>query len=143
MAKMLSKDETQALLKEHGLRVTEPRVVILQNLAQASHPLSHSELLDRLGTVSWDSSTTFRTLKKLVEEKLAVIASRIDGIDRYAFGEAGHADHEHAHFVCNDCGEVSCLPESLQPKVKADDPWAQSVKQAQMQLRGECPDCIE
>ena len=96
-----------------------------------------------LGETSWDASTTFRTLKKLVEEELAIVASRIDGIARYAFRESGHDDHEHAHFVCNDCGEVSCLPEALQPKVKANDRWAASVKKAQMQLRGECPDCLD
>ncbi len=143
MARKLAEQESIALIKERGLRVTGPRVAVLQSLAAATHPLSHSELLEILGKTTWDASTTFRTLKKMVEEGLAVIASRVDGIDRYAFAEAGHEDHEHAHFVCNDCGEVSCLPDSLQPKVKADDPWAQSVKQAQMQLRGECPDCIE
>ena len=141
MAKKLTIDETRALLKERGLRVTGPRISILQKLSTANHPLSHSELLEALGETSWDASTTFRTLKKLVDEKLAVVASRADGIDRYAFAEAG--EHEHAHFVCNGCGEVSCLPESLQPTVKSNDRWAESIQKAQMQLRGECPDCID
>ena len=143
MPKELSKEETRLLIKERGLRVTEPRILILQSLAKSSNPLSHSELQEKLGKTTWDESTTFRTLKKLVEEGLAVVASRVDGIDRYAFADAGHEGHAHAHFVCNDCGEVSCLPESLQPTVEANDPWAESVQNAQIQLRGECPDCIE
>ncbi len=89
------------------------------------------------------SSTTYRTLKKLVDEKLAVIASRADGIDRYIFADGEDHDHAHAHFVCNDCGEVSCLPESLEARFAPNDRWAASVKSAQIQLRGECPECIE
>ncbi len=143
MAKHSPQIDPKLLLKEHGLRVTGPRVSVLEALTRATHPLSHSEVLDTLGKTSWDASTTFRTLKKLVEEGLAVVASRVDGIDRYAFSENGQEPHEHAHFVCNDCGEVSCLPESVLPKVKSNNRWATSVQKAQMQLRGECPDCIE
>ena len=143
MTTKLTEQEAITLIKERGLRVTGPRVAILQALAAATHPLSHSELLEQQGETSWDASTAFRTLKTLAEKKLAAIASRIDGIDRYSFAGAGHEEHEHAHFVCNDCGEISCLPKSLQPQVEADDPWAASVKKAQIQLRGECPECIE
>ena len=143
MAKKLARDEIQNLLREAGLRVTAPRVAILQHLAMSKHPLSHSDLLALQGEATWDASTTYRTLKTLVQEELALIASRADGIDRYAFVGAGDGDHEHAHFVCDDCGEVSCLPKSVAPKIKADSRWAASVKSANIQLRGECPDCLE
>ena len=143
MPTKLNKDEAVSLIKGVGLRVTATRIVVLQSLAAATQPLSHSDLVAALGQTSWDSSTTFRTLKTLVEEGLAVVASRIDGIDRYSFSPEGQDSHAHAHFVCNDCGEVSCLPESLQPKVDSEDPWAASLKNAQIQLRGECPDCID
>ena len=144
MSKIPTQDELRTALREQGLRVTPSRISVLLALAEVSHPVSHSELVELQRDQAGDASTTYRTLKTLVDHDLAVVVSRVDGIDRYAFkgADEGHG-HEHAHFVCDDCGEVSCLPDSVVPKVKSNTRWAASVKAAQVQLRGECPDCIE
>lgn len=142
MSKELSKEEVRTLLRKHGLRVTASRLDVVAVLAKATHPLSCAELLAMDDDTAWDSSTTYRTLKTLVEEGLAVVASRIDGIDRYALTGPGHETHAHAHFVCNDCGEVSCLPELASLSARSQGRWAASVKKAEVQLRGECPDCL-
>jgi len=144
MVTKLERDELKGLLRERGLRITASRVSVLGALAEAAHPVSHSELVQSQGEEVCDASTTFRTLKTLVEEGLAVVVSRVDGIDRYAFKGTDDAHgHEHAHFVCDSCEEVLCLPDSVAPIVSPGDRWAASVKTAQIELRGECPDCIE
>ena len=143
MSTKLPTDEVKGLLRDRGLRVTQSRVAVLRVLSASDHAVSHTELVELQGEDGCDASTTFRTLKTLVEAKLAAVVSKVDGIDRYVFTQTVEDRHEHAHFVCDTCDEVLCLPESVVPAVQPTDRWAQSVKAAQIQLRGECPDCIE
>ena len=135
-------------LREHGLRATAPRIAVLRELCDADTPLSHTEVLARLGEVEWDPATIYRNLIKLTEAGLTQVVSRAEGMARYALvtdhGDHDHDhDHEHPHFVCDDCGKVSCLPVAVTAAVEADDRWAASVRHATVQLRGACPDCIE
>ena len=130
MSPKFSKDKIHQLLRERGLRITAPRVAILQHLASSQTPISHSDLIDAQKGATWNASTTFRTLRTLTQEKLAAVVSRADGIDRYAFVGTGKRNHEHAHFVCDNCGEVSCLPDSAKPALKTGSRWAASIKSA-------------
>ena len=143
MSTELPTDIVKALLRDRGLRVTKSRLAVLRVLSASDHAVSHTELVELQGEDGCDASTTFRTLKTLVEAKLAAVVSKVDGIDRYVFTRSVEDRHEHAHFVCDSCDEVMCLPEAVVPAVQPNDKWAESVKAAQVQLRGECPDCIE
>jgi Fur family ferric uptake transcriptional regulator len=128
-----------------GLRVTAPRVAVLGLLWEASSPLSHSEVVERLGERAWDPATTWRTLVKLTEVGLLEVASRAEGMARYAArrGEVAQEHHQHPHFVCDDCGRVSCLPGSLKVSLEVSGRWEASLSGAEVQLRGACPDCRE
>ena len=137
-----SDDNARQLLQESGLRVTQPRLAVLRLLRDTIEPMSHSEVLEQLGTTTWDQATIYRNLVKLKEAGLALVASRIDGIDRYAFHSVEDDPHRHPHFVCDDCGQIACLPVELLPALKDNDPWAASIERAVIQLRGECPDCL-
>ena len=125
------------------MRVTAPRVAVLTTLASSTIPMSHSEVLARLGDVDWDQATIYRNLVKLREAGLAAVVSRANGIDRYAFTTARDDEHRHPHFICDDCGQVACLPVALTPTVPEGSRWAASLEGAAIQLRGECPDCLE
>ncbi|MEO1369084.1 MAG: hypothetical protein AAFX50_18055, partial [Acidobacteriota bacterium] len=70
------------------------------------------------------------------------VVSRVEGIDRYALSRRDDG-HRHPHFLCQHCGRISCLPSELLASVATDDPWAESIKGATVQLRGECPDCLD
>ena len=139
----MTKDEGRTLLQENGLRATAPRLAVLALLAEADRPLSHSEVLDCLGDTDWDPATIYRNLVKLREVGIAPVASRVDGIDRYAMAGTPGSGHAHAHFVCDDCGRVSCLPAELTESMSLPGPWAASIEKAMVQLRGACPDCLE
>ncbi|MEL7059263.1 MAG: Fur family transcriptional regulator [Acidobacteriota bacterium] len=138
----LTNDEARHWLQECGLRVTGPRLAVLGVLMEAEMPLSHSEVLARLGETGWDPATIYRNLVKLRDAGVAPVVSRMEGIDRYALAERDDG-HRHPHFLCELCGQISCLPAELIASIVMDDRWAESIKKATVQLRGECPDCLD
>ena len=138
----LSKEAARSALHERGLRTTAPRLAVLLLLAESERPLSYTEVLERLGPTDCDPATIFRTLVKLREAGLAAVVSRAEGIDRYAFVRSPQEDHHHPHFVCDDCGKVACLPATLTASLSMEGRWGASIEGAQVQLRGECPECL-
>ena len=140
----MDKDSARELLREHELRATAPRMAVVQLLARSARPLSCSEALEQLGSQDWDPATVYRNLVRLEEEGLARVVSRAGGMARYEFvTEAEPPEHAHPHFVCVDCGEVSCLPAMASPHIEADERWRDAVEHASIQLQGSCPDCRE
>ena len=135
--------EVRALLKSRGLRVTKSRITVLKLLNQAERPLSCAEVTERLGANRCDPATVYRNLIKFVEVDLITVVSRIDGVAHYQRMTSNQDAHSHPHFICDDCGEIKCLPATFYASLVVDDHWALAVKQAQVQLRGECPDCIQ
>lgn len=136
-------DDAKRVLQGATLRVTSSRVAVVQALGDAKHPLSHSEVVRRLGDADCDQATVYRNLVKLRDAGVATIASRAEGIDRYALALPDAPDHrDHPHFVCKSCGRVACLPEKLVSSMSLDGAWAESIRTATVQLRGTCPDCI-
>jgi Fur family ferric uptake transcriptional regulator len=48
----------------------------------------------------------------------------------------------HPHFMCEACGEVTCLPdESVLIHASHDAPRALGQKQLEIQLKGRCDNC--
>lgn len=135
-------ERVRTLLKSRGLRVTKSRVAMLELLTQAERPLSCAEVTERLGANRCDPATVYRNLIKFVEVNLMAVVSRVDGIAHYQRVTSNQGAHSHPHFICDDCGEIMCLPATAYSSLVVDDHWALAVKQAQVQLRGECPDCI-
>ena len=127
-------------LRDLGLRATAPRIAVLLLLRSADRPLSHGEVVDRLGTDDWDRATIFRNLGKLVEMDLARVASHLGGITRYEAVSNDGKDHLHAHFSCRLCGFVSCLPDTALP-LPRDPEWQAAVEGAEVQVVGTCPSC--
>jgi hypothetical protein len=71
--------EAKKRIRELGLRVTAPRVAVLEAVAGAGRTLSHAEVVERLGPDAlWDRVTVYRNLVALVGVKLLRIARRSD-----------------------------------------------------------------
>lgn len=133
---------TPELLRSKGLRVTQPRLAVLQVLREADRPLSHADISERVGDLRADRVTLYRNLDKLVEAGLVRCVSRDSGVGRYeAQGDPDVHGHHHAHFVCTDCGSVSCLPDEVAVQRPRDDRWGRALADAQVELKGHCPDC--
>src|SRR5690554_5226935 len=135
----INKDDARRLLHESNLRATAPRVAVLQILAASRTPLSHTEALELLGETDWDPATIYRNLVKLRDAGVAPVVSRVEGIDRYSLVRNQHDEHRHPHFICEDCGQIACLPAELTASMLLEGPWANSIQSAMVQLRGECP----
>lgn len=133
------RDEARRVLRDRGLRATAPRLAVLEVLATAEQPLAFSEVAERLEGTDCDPATVYRNLVKLRDAGLAPVVSQAGGLDRYALSSGD--GHQHPHFLCDDCGVVTCLPATATPSVTADGPWADAVADAMIQLRGACPDC--
>lgn len=137
-----TQEQARSLLRDHRLRVTAPRLAVLRVLAEASQPLSHNEVLERLGDTRWDPATIYRNLVKLRDAGVAPVVTRAEGIHRYALSGLADGDHhQHPHFYCETCGRVTCMPPELSAALAMTGPWGASVDKAMVQLHGECPEC--
>ena len=137
----MTKDDARQLVRDAGLRATAPRIAVLQLLSRADKPMSHSEVVDAIGTADWDQATLYRNLVKLVEADLARVASKVAGVSRYEARGDDDEPHLHPHFSCRVCGDVVCLPEARLAGT-VDRKWRKSVATSELELIGECPKCL-
>lgn len=137
--------ELKTSLRDAGLRSTAPRLAVLEYLHRVGAPASHGELHDRLSSAGFDRATLYRNLMDLAEAGLVTRTDLGDHVWRFelrsgAAGE-GHAD-DHPHFVCTDCGGVSCLPgTSVRISAAKGAPRALERKAVKIQLSGLCDAC--
>ncbi|MFO1020599.1 MAG: transcriptional repressor [Planctomycetales bacterium] len=102
--------ELRDRIRKAGLRSTSARVAVLQNLETATSPLSHADLATALAPLGFDKATVYRNLMDLSEAGLVNRAEHGDHVWRFELRRPGHHhDNEHPHFLCLDCGEVTCL----------------------------------
>lgn len=131
-------------LREVGLRVTPARLEVLGLLRTEGRPLSHGDVVAALEHRPHNKATLYRNLVDMVDAGLlrrVVLGDKIWRFEEDAV-EDGHHAQAHAHFICVQCGTVSCLPEvevrlSEEPSV----PSAVHSRDVEVQLRGVCDEC--
>ncbi|HJK90154.1 MAG TPA: transcriptional repressor [Polyangiaceae bacterium LLY-WYZ-15_(1-7)] len=106
---MATDDRLRDLLREVGLRATSARVHALKVLRGADKPLSHAEVFEAVADEGFDRATVYRNLMDLVEVGLAARRDLGDHVWRFELKD--DEEHEHAHFICTECGTVDCLPD--------------------------------
>ena len=133
--------ELQDVLRGAGLRSTAARMSVLQRLRKAKSPLSHAELADELMPLGFDKATIFRNLGDLTDAGLVLRTELGDHVWRFEVRDPSHADDgKHPHFVCVECGSVTCLGSlNLTPKLK--DVSSQVGRVTEVLLRGHCKKC--
>ncbi len=137
--RQLRDEELRQLLVDNGIRVTDQRMAILRALARVRVPASHSELTERLAGPSLDRATIYRNLLSLTEAGLLIKTQLGDNVWRFEMPSTRSTEHgAHPHFVCNDCGDIACLPESA-VALRGE---AVRNQVAEVQLRGRCMACV-
>jgi Fur family ferric uptake transcriptional regulator len=139
----ISVEQARETLRAAGLRSTTSRVAVLQHVAAGGQPVSHADVADVLVPQGFDKSTLYRCLVELAD---AGLLARLDAGDhawRFELrsGEE-HAAGEHPHFVCVDCGKVSCLPDvevRISPSKGTKDAALGDV--TEVFLKGHCKEC--
>lgn len=145
----MSKDESERLPKSErasakqaiqaaGLRATAARVATLSELRVATRPLSHADVCDRLSDQEIDRATIFRNLSDLVGANLIRRSELGDHVWRFEIID--DPDSRHPHFVCVDCGSITCVEEiELSRESKSASQRLGQV--TEILLRGHCVEC--
>lgn len=142
-AKQSVQELLAAAMRDAGLRVTQPRLAVLQILSKAAQPISHADLIHALDGRGFDRVTLYRNLNDLAE---AGIVARTDVGDRvWRFELRSRTDSHsgsHPHFTCTDCGSVSCLPgNAIRIATSGRLPRAVRQQSVEVSLRGICDRC--
>ncbi|MEX0715295.1 MAG: transcriptional repressor [Planctomycetaceae bacterium] len=103
-------ERARKAIRDAGLRSTGPRVAVLLELGRADRPLTHGEVAERLAPRGFDKVTVFRNLTDLTEAGLLARTELGDHVWRFELRGPDDPDRgTHPHFVCVDCGSVTCM----------------------------------
>lgn len=129
-------------LRTAGLRATSARAAVLRCLIEADSPLTHADVCERLALQGYDRATLYRNLMDLTDVGLATRTDLGDHLWRFELTGREKHDDAHPHFVCSECGEVSCLPEeAVDVKPVRGIPRSLRHKKVEIQIRGLCNGC--
>ena len=131
----------QQEIRACGLRATPARVATLQLLGNSASPLTHAEVSARLEDQGFDKATLFRNLNDLAEVGLLRRTELGDHVWRFETSDPkASSDTGHPHFVCIDCGSVTCLTQvQLTAGSRRQSDGVGQI--TEILLRGHCNDC--
>jgi Fur family ferric uptake transcriptional regulator len=130
----------EQLLRATGLRVTRPRVAVLDVLTQGGH--LEVEEITRQVRQRLDSVSTQAVYDVLGALSRAGLARRIEPAGGAARFEARAGDNHH-HVVCRSCGEVADVDCAVGSAPCLDPATAHGfeVDEAEVTFWGLCPRC--
>ncbi|MFU8860206.1 MAG: Fur family transcriptional regulator [Cyclonatronaceae bacterium] len=139
-------NDPKSILRQYGLKTTPVRVSVLEVLLQSRVALSHGDITDRLEGNDIDKVTLYRTLNSFTEKRLTHKVPTEDRNWLYAIFDEDllrpALDHYHAHFVCNICDKIYCLPVEEQQSVHiSSHKLGFKVQSSEIRLHGLCPVC--
>lgn len=133
--------EIQQLVRAAGLRCTSARIAVVHRLRRATSPLTHAELADELVPLGFDKATIYRNLIDLTDADLVSRTELGDHVWRFELRDQNNPrEAEHPHFVCIDCGSVTCLPNFELP-ARTRKNWSEIARISEILLKGHCRNC--
>jgi len=144
MSKEISLDALREQIRASGLRATASRIAVLRCLHRTTTPRAHGDIAEELAPEGWDRATIFRILTDFVEARMLRRADLGDHVWRFELirAETNHESADHPHFLCNECGDVTCLSdESVRIAPGRGAPKAMRKKGLEIQVRGRCDRC--
>jgi Fur family ferric uptake transcriptional regulator len=130
------------LLEARGVAATAARVQVLDMLLAAPTALTHAALMRAAADAGQplDKVTLYRVLDWLVAQDLAHDVTGSDRARRFRAlrMQEGHAHGEHAHFECDACGRLFCLPD---PAASPRTPPGFESRRIDVTVHGRCADC--
>ena len=134
-------DQTRAMLVAAGLRTTAARTAVIRWLQSSKSPATHAEISADLVPLGIDKATVFLNLNELVKAGLLTRTEFGDQVWRFELRDPSHPDRgRHMHFVCVDCGTVTCLNDV--DLITDSEEWLPGVGQVtDIMVRGHCRAC--
>jgi Fur family ferric uptake transcriptional regulator len=128
-------------LRQHEMRVTEPRKAMLAILVREHGPFSAEELHAKLRKKECDVVTVYRSLQAMEEIGVLRRCDFGDGTYRYEFNSG---EHHHHHIICRACRSVQvldlCVADSLERLAR--QMGYQKVTHT-LEVFGVCPKCAK
>lgn len=132
-------DDIRRLIRDKGLRGTPARLAVLRQLFGALGPMTHSQVADALSPQGFDKATIYRNLVDLADVGLLHRLELGDHVWRF---ELRQGAGDHTHFLCVDCGDVSCVPDlSHKAAVTLVGERAALGRVTEVVLKGHCKQC--
>ena len=134
--------KTDHILKNNQLSITGSRKKILELFLTSNGALAHADI-ERNAGEKIDRVTVYRTLQSFLEKGIIHTIPTSDNSVRYALCKdecsEGHHHDNHVHFVCNACGNTTCLDHVTIPQVQL--PVGFQPLEYQMVVTGLCEQC--
>jgi Fur family ferric uptake transcriptional regulator len=129
------------LLRQHGLRCTQPRLAVLDELESNPGHLSAAQIHHRLRQRGHqiDLATVYRTVSTMVQLGVVHALAVDERPTTY-----GLADQPHHHAVCTSCGTIMEIPaQRLSAALTQASKGSRFSLSADggLTLNGLCPDC--
>lgn len=135
-------EQSRLAIRAAGLRATPARVATLDLLRNSSSPITHAEVANHLAKTAVDKATAFRTLNDMTDAGILRRTELGDRVWRFEVIRDGEREHSaHPHFLCVDCGQVSCLGDIRLTK-KSLSMSTEIGKVTEILLRGQCSSCV-
>jgi Fur family transcriptional regulator, ferric uptake regulator len=133
-------EEALDLVRQHGGRVTSSRRLLLRALFASTDHRTAEELANEVQADDPDVhlSTIYRNLEEL--ERLGVVVHSHFGHGPATYHLAGSV---HGHFVCEECGTLMEVPDSLFDDLarQARSRFGFTIDLHHFALLGRCADC--
>lgn len=133
-----SRTAVRQILRERGLRVTEPRIAVIEALTQLQGHPTADEVAAAVSSAGVHLATVYRTLETLTAAKVLTHVHLDSGVTAY------HLADEHLHARCHSCGSVVDLPADLLDDVaqRMHDLAGFQLEAGHIALSGTCARCV-
>jgi Fur family ferric uptake transcriptional regulator len=139
-----AKQVLETYLREHGQKLTGPRVAVLDAFLRLERHVTADELFSAARQIdpTIGQATVFRTIKLLANAGLAREACPDEGARRYEHAFR-HAHHD--HLICLGCGAVVEFQDTSIEKAQEKIYHAHGYKPSghRLELQGYCPACTK
>ena len=131
----------KAILKTHGLRITDCRLDVINMFLEKKGALSQGDLESRFN--QYDRVTLYRTLNSFLDSGILHKIPNESGTATYGLchdsctPEAHHDNH--IHFKCNTCGQIECLDDKKVPAVTVPEGYV--MERVNLIVDGVCANC--
>lgn len=142
----LTNRQVEGILVQHGYRLTQPRVAVIDAVLQYTRPFTAEQLVARMGTGAGNGGTSsigratiYRTLEILASVDVLTRLIQADGHPAYICDSLGHRHH----IVCSGCGKAVaftfCPVHELVPALARETAF--EIHDHLLEVFGVCPSC--
>jgi len=133
---------SEKLLRQHHLKITNPRLRVLSVVSEKETATSQPELEKILGDTI-DRVTLYRVLNVFEEKGILHKILDLHGTATYALCSEYCPEHqhqeEHVHFTCSKCNSIYCLNDVQIPEIAVPNGF--KIENVAINAVGICDKC--